>query len=194
MPEDVGVALLFERARAGQSESLAKLTAYLWPIVLAYARSKIGVRFLRRCSAEDVAQSAFLEFFRALPGYPHDLSEADIVARMRTLIVRQIQRTMRKRHEDGISTFPLEESPDEKGETGNVTRTDDVDHLRGAVAAMPERHRDILQSYLVLRQSVAEIAISMGISVDDTRKRLQRARAELTTMMQRRLRKLGLRP
>lgn len=79
------------------------------------------------------------------------------------------------------------------GFMGAVTpteRADDIldgrhqlDQVRDAMAALPERHREVLALFVWERLSYDEIAAALGVEVGTVRSRLARARSELRLLM-----------
>ncbi len=123
-------------------------------------------------SAEDAVQEALLKVLR-------DGHRPDRLAAWVTVVaaneVRRRQR--RKRTEQRAITKMTPPAPESEDRIAEAT------DVRAAVAALPERQREVVLLHYYLDTSVVDVASAMGISEGTVKTQLHRARATLATAL-----------
>lgn len=137
-------------------------------------------RFLRartrsEADAEDLRQEVFLRVHRRLPALREPAKLQGWVYRIARNVVIDHYRA---RHDHQ----PLEEEPESADPSGR----DAVDlspALRRFIAALPTQYRDPLLRHEFQGESMAEVALALGLSLTATKSRVRRARLLLRDML-----------
>jgi len=173
-------AALLARARSGDIEAFARLFEPLRAKVVAVAGRIVGPD-----RAEDVAMDAFLQAWKALPGFGGRSSLSTWllrIARNRALDVLRAEHVRRAE--------PLD-APDEDGRPRPmadataatpaeiVERRDLTVCFERALDALPPIHRQCLLHRYVDGLSYAEVAAATGVSIGTVMSRLFNARRKL---------------
>jgi RNA polymerase sigma factor (sigma-70 family) len=159
----------------GRRDLFSQLVERYLPVVHAVAYAKVG----NRSEAEDIAQEAFLRGYQSLS----DLREPGKFGSWIRGIARNVAGTaMRKRaSQEAIRRNLAETLP----EAFHSSPERDELHalLRSQVMAMDEDPREVLLLYYFAGNSIREMAESLEISTEAAKKRLQRARDQLSAKM-----------
>ena len=144
--------------------------------------------------AEDAAQEAFLKAFRHLNTFRFE-------SRFSTWLLRIAfnEAMMRLRHQNGLQMESLSEYEDSGYEPLQLASWDEIpsdalerkelrDELSRALAAIPEKYRQVLVLRDVEGFSVAEAASILGLSETAVKVRLFRARMKMRDLLVTRLR------
>ncbi len=133
--------------------------------------------------AEEVAQETFLKAFRALRGFRRESQFSTWLFR---IAVNEARMRLRRRREVSLeAVFPDDEEGDysptmladwREIPSDALLREETRRLVREAIAALPERYREIITLRDVNGLNVAETAEILGISVGNTKVRLLRAR------------------
>ncbi len=146
-------------------------------------------RLTRPEDAEELCQDTFVRAFSALPRYQNEDRFAAWLFRIarnrchdyhRSRSRREAERTRsleRGEHEPLVSPVP---GPDEK-----ISGREDLAKLRRAIAALPERLREVLVLCGLEEMSHEECAVLLGCSRRAVEGRLYRARLELADALER---------
>ena len=182
---DREASLLVDRSRAGCHEAYRLLV------------ESHRLRIYRFClgwtgnpeDAEELCQDTFVRAFSALPRYQNEDRFAAWLFRIarnrchdyhRSRSRREAERTRsleRGEHEPLVSPVP---GPDEK-----ISGREDLAKLRRAIAALPERLREVLVLCGLEEMSHEECAVLLGCSRRAVEGRLYRARLELADALER---------
>lgn len=130
---------------------------------------------------DDLLQEILLALWRALPTFRGESSERTFVYRVAMNRARTFRSRRYRRAEVPVSAELRDpvQPPD-----AIVSDRDERDHLTRAVRALPASLRDVALPYLE-DLSIAEIAALLGITENNVRVRLARARQQLRTLLYR---------
>ncbi len=151
-------AQLMHQAQAGDAHAYAELLGMLTSVARRYARGKSGsVPWV-----EDVVQETLLSVHRARHTYDASRPFAPwfyAIAAHRVVDVYRRERRVASR-EQGRDELP------EPAPVHHVDRAGDVDMemVRAALAALPERQRDVVEGLKLRDESVKELAVRFGMS------------------------------
>jgi len=148
--------------------------------------------------AEEVAQEAFLKAFRGLRGFRRESQFATWLFR---IAVNEARMKLRRRREVPLeSVFPDDEEGDytptmladwREIPSDALLREETRRFVREAIAALPERYREIITLRDVNGVNIAETAEILGISIGNTKVRLLRARLLLRDLFVERTNRKG---
>ncbi|HEY4056032.1 MAG TPA: sigma-70 family RNA polymerase sigma factor [Kofleriaceae bacterium] len=168
---------LVERSVAGEVSAFTELVEKYQRLVFAVALGSVR----QPAAAEDVAQEAFVEAWRALPRL-RDRSNAGswIAGIARNLARRWHRRTARRTKREAAAPPPT--TPETPLDVALQNETSIAVH--DALAEIPAAHREALTLFYVHGRSVAEVAAALGVSEDVIKQRLTRARRSLRAMLE----------
>jgi RNA polymerase sigma factor (sigma-70 family) len=165
---------LIQRCKEGCRSSMEALyrtcLPVLWPVAWRYARDEADAR--------DIFNTAMLKVFRALPQFEDD----NLLGWMRTIVIHTGIDAIRSRNRQGFSeeiTPAMAEAVPEPSVDGQLAQED----IMRAVHTLPEPLRTVLLLFAVEGFSHAEIAERMGITVANSRWRLNQARQQMKTLL-----------
>jgi len=149
--------------------------------------------------AEEVAQEAFLKAFRGLREFRRESQFATWLFR---IAVNEARMRLRRRREVSLeSVFPDDEEGGDYTPTmladwreipsDALLREETRRFVREAIAALPERYREIITLRDVNGLNIAETAEILGISIGNTKVRLLRARLLLRDLFVERTNRKG---
>src|SRR5262245_24042377 len=169
---------LVRAAQEGDDLAFSELVRAYQDIAVAYATVVLRDYHL----AEDAAQEAFVEAYRALPS----LRQPAAFARwLRTLVRKHCDRmTRRKRHrttglEAALAAGSPDPSPHETLEARETRAS-----LREAIAALSDAERAVVLLYYMGERSHAEIAAFLRVTPNAVKTRLYSARRRLREHME----------
>jgi RNA polymerase sigma-70 factor (ECF subfamily) len=185
-------AALLQGLRAGDPAAFEALLRAHGGRVLAVAR-----RFLRsEEDARDVVQEAFLQAFKALPGFEGGAQLGTWLHRIAVNACLMKLRTRRRRPEeplDGLLPQFLEDGhhavhPADWRETPEalLLREETRAYVRECIDRLPESYRTVLLLRDIEELDTAETARLLGLSENVVKVRLHRARQALRTLLDRR--------
>lgn len=172
--------------RAGQASAFEALVGTYTGRLLAAAR-----RILRHDEdARDVVQETFLSAFRSLDGFQGEARLATWLRRIAVNCALMKLRARRCRPEElGVGALPALRPEDDDFACGD--RADVVyergqlrRRVRGCIDQLPEGYRAILLLRYVEDLNTRETARSLGISTDNAKIRLHRARLALRALLE----------
>lgn len=186
---------LIDRVLSGHHEDFHELIA-------AYRRGVYLAAYdilQNAADAEEVAQEAFLKAFRGLRGFRRESQFATWLFR---IAVNEARMRLRRRREVSLeSVFPDDEEGGDYTPTmladwreipsDALLREETRRFVREAIAALPERYREIITLRDVNGLNIAETAEILGISIGNTKVRLLRARLLLRDMFVERTNRKG---
>ena len=124
--------------------------------------------------AEDAAQDVFLRVWRALPAYRGESSVSTWIYS----IARNTCMT-RLRRETARPTVPLAEATQASEE-----RQPGEPDIRGMIARLPEKYRQVLLLFYFEEKSYEEVAAMLNLPMGTVKTHLHRARKELAAALQ----------
>ncbi len=168
--------LLLERCRKGDAKAWEELVRRYWGFCY-----RLSYHLLQsREDAEDVAQEALLQVYRALPNFRGDSSFRTWLYR---IVINCCHAKRRKEQATTEATEEQEEGRSANEETFGLEGADKVYAIRWALARLP----DDLRVTFLLREvdgfTYGEIAETLGIPIGTVESRLHRARKQLREML-----------
>jgi RNA polymerase sigma-70 factor (ECF subfamily) len=171
---------LVERFRGGDREAFAELYRLHFPAVFRFALYMTG----DRVRAGDTVQDVFVWLVHH-PG-EFDPARGDLPA-----FLGGVARKFLRRHQQNERRWmPLEEcavSQRQSGDAGfdlSLEREQDAAQLRKAIAALPERYREVVVCCDLQGKSYEDAAAALECAVGTVRSRLHRARELLVRKFQ----------
>ncbi|MDZ4859982.1 MAG: sigma-70 family RNA polymerase sigma factor [Candidatus Hydrogenedentes bacterium] len=157
----------------GDRDAFGRLVERHLPMVHALVRANLGTMG----DVDDIAQNAFLAAFTALDKLREPEKFAGWLATItRNECMRHVKLQQRERHNagvwDGFAPSEIAEDPAQR---------ELHEMLEKAVRELDVQHREILLLYYFMKKDMNEIEAVLGISRENAKKRLQRARAALET-------------
>ena len=173
----------YAAARSGQSSAQDWILKRFSARLAEYVVASCGSAVRRRESPEDIAQEAAGRFLDKLPGYPADLDESAVLARLLQHakwkiadVVRGPERPRRESSMEGDGAWtPAADVPS----AGTVTRADELAHLGELIALMAKGQREVLELCALRGLGFEEAAAELGSTSEAVRKRYERATLEL---------------
>lgn len=143
--------------------------------------ARLAMSYVDEADRDDLMQEILLALWRALPAFRGEASERTFVLRvaMNRAATYRARRYRRREVPVGDALRDGAPSPDTR-----VEQIDERDRLFDAVRALPLHLRDTVFLYLE-DLGVSEIAELQGISANNVRVRLTRARHQLRQMLER---------
>ena len=129
--------------------------------------------------ARDVAQEVFLRAMRGLTGFLFQAAPRTWLLKVTRNVCREHNRRLR-RHED-VDDLAARESPVLAAEA--VADTDDHERLRQAIAALPERQREVVILRMFEDLSVSDTARAMGCREGTVKAHLNKAVGNLRVLL-----------
>lgn len=177
MPDTQPMAALVVRARSGDEDAFAELVRQYQDLAVAYATSILGDYH----QAEDAAQEAFVDAWRALPALREP---AAFGAWLRTIVFKHCDRLTRRRRpaltglDAALRVAAPEPLPDAALEANEARAT-----LRAAIASLSAAEQQVVLLYYMGGHAHADIAGFLGITANAVKTRLYSARARLRRHM-----------
>jgi len=177
LPDREKITSLVRAAQAGDELAFAELVRAYQDIAVAYAASLLRDYHL----AEDAAQEAFVEAYRALASLREP---AAFASWFRAIIFKHCDRlTRRKRHpvtklEAALEVASLAPSPQECLELREIQKS-----VWRAIATLSETERTVVLLYYMGEHSTADIAEFLNITANAVKTRLYGARKRLRKQM-----------
>jgi RNA polymerase sigma factor (sigma-70 family) len=168
---------LVSAAQAGDDHAFADLVRLYQDMAVAYATSILGDFHL----AEDAAQEAFVEAYRALPALR---DPGAFAAWFRCIVFKHCDRFTRRRQPaltslDAATAIASQEpSPHEALEQHELRRS-----LNAAIATLPEHERTVVLLYYMGDHAQSSIADFLGVTPNVVKTRLYSARQRLKAHM-----------
>lgn len=174
-------------ARGGDLDAFTALVRQYEDVARAIAVARVGDAVV----AEEVAQEAFLDAWRLLPTLREPRAFG---AWLRRIAAKQADRVTRRKRREVAAFDPERATAPGPGPEGTAARTQVRDSVRLALAALPERQREVLSLYYLSARSLAEIADIMEIEVGTAKKRLHDARKRMRQDLEDAMRDMFQRP
>ena len=141
---------------------------------------RLGVR---AGSIDDVVQEVFLVVHRRLGDFEGRSSLKSWVYGITVRVVRNHQRTLRRKPEDALPIVLHDEHARSQHET--MERTQAAEALLVFLEALPEERREIFVMVDLEQESVADAAIALEINVNTAHARLRSARGDFENFVKR---------
>jgi RNA polymerase sigma-70 factor (ECF subfamily) len=130
----------------------------------AHLRKWLGARFPAVADHDDLVQESFLRLLRARTAGPIENTRAFLFTIARNVALSQI-RHRRRLYPDGVAEIESGVVPDDRADTAEaVARRQEVGLLHEALAALPERCREVLVLRRIHGMSQKDIAARLGIA------------------------------
>lgn len=178
MPNKEQITSLVRAAQAGDSRAFDQLVHAYQDTAVAYAASILRDFHL----AEDAAQEAFVEAYRALPTLREP---AAFAGWFRAILFKHCDRMTRRKQlhttrlEGALEVASPDPSPHEILEASEARR-----YVRAAVAGLPETERIVVMLYYMGEHSHAAIAEFLSVTTNTVKTRLYSARQRLRRHME----------
>ncbi|HEY2427876.1 MAG TPA: sigma-70 family RNA polymerase sigma factor, partial [Acidimicrobiales bacterium] len=170
---------LVRRHLEGDAGAFGEIVRRYYPSLLGHARRRLGDRRV----AEDVVQEAFLRAYRALPRFGGDYQLGPWLHRI-TANVCTTEGARRSRELDAQRRWAA-------GATDDALRPDEyAEHVEAlarvlaAIETLPSNYREALVLRDVMDLDYADVADRSGISEQNARARVSRARAALRKIVE----------
>jgi RNA polymerase sigma-70 factor (ECF subfamily) len=171
-------AALVQRARAGDLRAFERL--YRHYVATIYG---LCLRLTRHpASAEDCAQEAFINAWRALERFETRSSFGTWLHRIAVNVVLSRRRAAAAEHEGPPATLDGADRDDPPGEWILETPVE-LTEIESAIAGLPEGARDVLVLCGIYGYSHGEAATMLGLAAGTCKAQLHRARALLRTRL-----------
>ena len=160
--ENDALTSLMDEIRGGSEPALGQLMDLCWPELVRYAASQLGDVDLAR----DIAQEAFIQVWERRRGWrPRGSARVYLYRIVRHLVIdRKRRRAVRRRWQD-------RQGRDDAVRGGHAATPADVldarllaDRFRAAVAALPDRRREVFELVFQRGLTHAEAAAVMNLS------------------------------
>jgi RNA polymerase sigma-70 factor (ECF subfamily) len=150
---------LMRDAQAGDHLAYARLLALLVPLAQRYARGRVGAL---PC-VEDIAQETLLTVHRARHTYD---PRRPFAPWFYAILSNRLIDVMRRERRIGSREQGRDELPDagDGGQTSDARHDVDIDRVRAALAALPERQRDVVTALKLGDESVREVSARLKMS------------------------------
>ena len=165
---------LVRRSLAGEASAFAQLVEKHQRLVFGVALS--GARDVAQ--AEDVAQQAFVEAWRELPRLRDHGRVGSWIAGIARNLARGWSRGRTRRRKREQAALHAQQATVETPLDSALER-ETRSLVRGALDEIPAAYREVLVLYYMQGRSAAEVATTLGISVDLVKQRLSRGRRAL---------------
>lgn len=146
-----------------------------------YAKSmyNIALRILNyEEEAEDVLQEAFLDAFTRIADFRQ---ESTFGLWLKQIVINKSINYLRKRKMDFVSVEEVMELAEESNETDDAEFN--IEHIKKAIALLPDGYRVVLSLYLLEGYDHEEIAHILKISENTSRTQYMRAKNKLKDIL-----------
>ena len=179
--EDVALATLVERAKAGDRAATEQLVAQLRPRVFRYVLARVLDPHL----ADDVTQEVTVTMLTALPrhvdrGSPFTAWVFGIAANK----VSESRRSASRRHESVASVIPDGRADGALEPETAVLRMETSQYVAGLLAELPDAQAEIVRLRVAAGLSADETATVLGMSAGAVRVAQHRALARLRELVE----------
>jgi RNA polymerase sigma factor (sigma-70 family) len=177
LPHVEGPSALVLASQAGDERAFATLVRSYQDLAVAYATGILGDYHL----AQDAAQEAFVEAYRALPSLREP---AAFAGWLRRIVFKHCDRiTRRKEHrttglDAALDAATPDPSPHDTLEANETRRS-----VHAAIATLSEAEQQVVLLYYMGEQSQAEIAEFLNVTANTVKTRLYAARRRLRAHM-----------
>jgi RNA polymerase sigma-70 factor, ECF subfamily len=173
---------LVESYQAGDTHAFADLVEAHSSSLLGHAIRRLG----DRAAAEDAVQETFVRAYRALPRFDGDYRLGPWLHRILVNVCND-EGNRRQRESDkfdrfAADPFSVETAPGVEDELGLASEFDDA-RLTSAIESLPPSYREALNLRFVQELPYDEVARIAGVSEQNARARVSRARSAARTAL-----------
>lgn len=180
-PERDTAIRLVTAHRSGDTAAFTEIVRSHYPTLLACARR----RLTNPQDAEDAVQEAFLRAYRRLRSFG---SEGDwrLGAWLNTILGNVCLDILSRRHPSAPYDESVDRRPDERPDAAElISDTVVLDAIARAIATLPQSQRSAFLLRMVDDRPYDEVAAALGITEDNARARVARARSALQRALSR---------
>ncbi len=168
-----GMQILVSKSRKGDREAFDQLVDMHSERLLAFIRTRLGDHLRRQVEPEDVFQETCLRAFRSVDSFEWrgEGSFFGWTASIAEYAIRELGRSYRG------TPFPLDRDPSDSVPSPSrmLRREERFDHLKAALADLPEDHQTVIRLARIEGLSVNDVALKMDRSPGAIRHLLLRA-------------------
>jgi len=164
---------------AGDPEAFDDIVRRYYPALLAHARRRLFDDRL----AEDAVQEAFLKAYRALPAFSGEFRLGAWLHRIMSNVCND-EGARRSRETQANERWAALVDPDQAGPEEYGERDEIRARVAAAVNELPPSYREALVLRDVMDYEYADVATAAGITEDNARARVSRARAALRRLVE----------
>lgn len=158
------------RIKNGDAQAGEHLIRKYYPEILRYCYRHIPDSGY----AEDITQETFALFFRALGQYEHREKTLNYLYTIATNLCRNYYKKAKE--------IPMEELPEQPKDT--ISHIESKLDIHAALNRLPIELQEVTILYFFRDRTQKEIAIILGISPTLVRRRLERAKQQLRTLLE----------
>lgn len=162
--------LLIHQIKNGDAHAGERLIRKYYPEIFRYCCLHIS----DRCYAEDITQETFVHFFAALGRYEHQGKISNYLYTIATNLCRNYYKKAKE--------IPLDDIPEQLVDL--TSETDSIIDVKVALEHLPIELREVTILYYYRNRTLKEIAAILGISPTLVRRRLERAKDRLRTLLE----------
>ncbi len=171
---------LYRSACAEDRSAQDGLVRLYWVELGAFVERITGPTIKQRVDPEDLRLLALETFLRRLPTFPKDLSEDEVRARLFQIAKWSVADVCkREQRETPVASWGALANDDTLPSRGAVTQADDRRMLRDIIGRMKPEYADVLRCSVLEGLTVEQAAAELGITEENARKRLLRAKKQL---------------
>jgi RNA polymerase sigma-70 factor (ECF subfamily) len=164
----------------GDQDAVARLLAYLRPLVVRYCRGRFGGQERSFGSADDVAQEVCVAILKSLPSYRDQgrpfLAFVYGIAQHK---VADAHRATARNRAEPVADLPESAAPGEAGPEASMLRVELNEQMSRLLEKLPEKQREIVLLRVVVGLSSEETAEAVGSTPGAVRVSQHRALARL---------------
>lgn len=156
---------LVERATQGDAAALGHLVTEYWRFVYSMCLSHVG----QAADAEDLTQEVFIQVSHDVAG----LREPDKFLPWLRQVARNVCRMWRRRQHATYEPLDMIAEVDDPTAAARFRRTELAEIVRGMLARVSPRSREVLALHYLAGYSEMEIAVALGLSSATIKSRLR---------------------
>lgn len=168
--DDSHLESLMSAIRGGSQPALGRLIDHLWPELVRYAARQLGDVELAR----DIVQETFIQVWERRRAWtPRGSARAYLYRIARNLVIDERRRQGVRRR--WLERQARQDSPRPATPAEELDAKLLAEALESAVAALPNRRREVFELVVVRGLSYREVASVMGISVQTVANQMRKA-------------------
>jgi RNA polymerase sigma-70 factor (ECF subfamily) len=161
---------LVERAMQGDAAAFSHLVTGHWRFVYTMCLSQVS----QAADAEDLTQEVFVQVAQGLP----DLREPDKFLPWLRQVARNVCRMWRRRQRATPEPLDAIAEVEDPTAAARFRRTELAEIVRGMLAQVSPKSREVLALHYLAGYSEAEIAVALGLSPATIKSRLREGREQ----------------
>jgi RNA polymerase sigma-70 factor (ECF subfamily) len=168
---------LLEKARSGDCDAFGEMCREHEGRLLRQAMTLCG----NAAIAEDLAQDTLVEAWRSLRRYN---GRCQFFTWLCAILLNRFRNTLREQRSKTWIVEVLRQTNQDEGATPDeaLAHGEQAAHVRRCIAALPEKHRQVIFLRFYVDDSLVEIAAALGCSVGTVKSRLFHALEKLRRM------------